>query len=58
MSWDQLGDIAREAADLARDEQSRPPEACPHDGEPLREGRDGVLFCPWGDYRWPRDGRP
>ena len=56
MAWEQLGDIAREAAEERRAEESRPPEACPHDGEPLEELR-GVRHCPWGDYEWPRDGR-
>lgn len=58
MSWEQLLDIAAEARDIARDEATRPPQACPDDGEPLREGPQGVLYCPFGcGYRWPDGGR-
>lgn len=35
MSWEQLGDIAREAAQIQREEQTRPRVACPRCGEPL-----------------------
>jgi hypothetical protein len=44
MSWWQLLDIAKEAAELARDEQSRPPIACEDDGEPLISA-EGKLYC-------------
>ncbi len=64
MAWEQLLAIQREAADSIRAELAAPPQACPFDGEPLREGPDGVLFCPFGGqgqdgdhYQWPRDGR-
>lgn len=57
MPWEQLLAIQQEAADLRRDELSRPPAACPHDGEPLRQGPNNELYCPWGDYSYPRDGR-
>lgn len=56
MSWEQLLDIAAEAREIARDEATRPPVACPNDGEPLQE-RDGVRNCPFcGEYRWPEGG--
>ncbi|GHH57737.1 hypothetical protein [Lentzea cavernae] len=45
MSWEQLGEIAREAAKLADTERSQPPQACPNDGEPLERGKNGVLHC-------------
>lgn len=45
MSWYQLLSIYQEAADIRREEQGRPPAACPIDGEPLISGPDGSLFC-------------
>lgn len=51
MAWEQLRDIAVEAADEAAAERARPPQACPHDGEPLRTGPDGALFCPFDGWR-------
>jgi hypothetical protein len=47
----------REAAEIVREEQSTPPQACPHDGTPLESGSDGVLHCRFDGYEWPRDGR-
>jgi hypothetical protein len=38
-----------------------PPVACPNDGTPLKQGppsQPGVLFCPMGDYEYPRDWNP
>lgn len=35
-----------------------PPSACPVCGEPLLSGppdSDRILYCPWGDYSYPRD---
>lgn len=52
MSWEQLVDIAREAAAERAAEAARGPVACPNDGEPLEE-RNGVRHCPWGDYQYP-----
>jgi len=57
MSWYSLLAIAQEAADIRRESETRPPLACPFDGEPLESGADGELHCPWGDYEYPRDGR-
>lgn len=57
MAWEQLVSIAAEAAAYAREERSSPPVACPHDGEPLDAAPDGGLFCPLGNYLWPRDRR-
>lgn len=50
-SWYQLLDILREAEDIARAEASRPPAACPNDGEPLAAGPDGRLFCVFDGWR-------
>lgn len=55
MSWEQLISIAREAADEARAERARPPESCPNDGTPLELGPDGVRFCKFDGWQWPRD---
>jgi hypothetical protein len=51
MSWQQLGDILSEGVYLAENERSRPRQACPNDGEPLREGPDGQLYCSWDGWR-------
>ena len=50
MSWEQLLSIGREAAEIAREEETRAPVACPNDGEPLKAGPHGGLYCPWGDF--------
>ena len=52
-SWYGLLDIFREAAQIAADERSRPPVACPNDGQPLEHAR-GVLHCPYDG--WIDDG--
>lgn len=51
MAWEQWAEIAREAARDAEAERGRDPEACPNDGEPLRRGPDGQLFCPFDGWR-------
>lgn len=55
MSWQQLLDIFAEAAEEARVAKTQPPVACPNDGEPLRTGPDGQLFCPFEGWT-PRAG--
>jgi hypothetical protein len=57
MAWEQLLDIQREAVELAAAELAADPQACPNDGEPLRPGPAGELFCPFDGYQYPRDGR-
>ena len=52
MSWEQLLDIGTEAAQTAAAERTAPPTACPNDGEPLRSGPNGELFCTFDGYRW------
>lgn len=55
-SWHTLIAIREEARQEARMRDQQPPQACPHDGQPLRPGRrGGELYCPWGDFHWPRD---
>lgn len=52
MSWEQLLSIYGEADDYITEERTRPPQACPNDGEPLHEGPDGKLFCTFDGWRW------
>lgn len=51
MAWESLISIQKEARDLAAEEKSRPPEACPNDGEPLQAGPHGELFCPFDGWK-------
>ncbi|MGH3680772.1 MAG: hypothetical protein ACRDT2_11065 [Natronosporangium sp.] len=55
MAWQQLVDIARQAAAERDAELSQPPQACPNDGEPLRPGPRGELYCRFDGWQWPRD---
>lgn len=58
MSWWQLVSIKREATQYVEYEKTQPPLACPYDGEPLKETpRGGGLYCPLGNYEWPRTPR-
>jgi len=57
VGWEQLLTIRREQVETARAELAAPPQACPNDGEPLRAGPNGELFCPFDGYQYPRDGR-
>lgn len=57
MGWRQLSDIYEEAAaDLAA-ERAAPPTACPNDGQPLRKGPDGYLYCDFDGWS-ERDAPP
>jgi hypothetical protein len=51
MSWEQLIAIRQEQVDTVLAEKAAPPQACPNDGEPLRAGPDGELFCPFDGWR-------
>lgn len=51
-SWWGLVAILTEAAQEERWQHQRTPMACPNDGEPLRSGPGGVLFCPFDGWRW------
>jgi len=50
MGWEQLISIGREAAGVKAEEEIKKPEACPNDGEPLKEGPGGILFCPFDGW--------
>jgi hypothetical protein len=54
MSWSQLIAIREEQVTTVLAERDRPLSACPNDGEPLRAGPDGELFCPFDG--WPNEG--
>jgi hypothetical protein len=54
-SWYGLLDIVKEARQLAEEEQSARPVACPNDGEPLRTGPRGELWCPYDGWRYEDD---
>jgi hypothetical protein len=51
MSWEQLIAIRQEQVDTVLAELAAPPQACPNDGEPLREGPTGELFCPFDGWQ-------
>jgi hypothetical protein len=51
MPWEQLISICKEARADREAEASAPPRACPNDGEPLRAGPDGQLYCPFDGWR-------
>lgn len=51
MAWRQLAEIYSEARTERELYLSQPPSACPNDGEPLKEGPDGRLFCPFDGWR-------
>lgn len=55
MSWEQLLSIRDAAITEGEGWRASPPPACPNDGEPLRPGPDGVLFCISDGWQWPRD---
>lgn len=50
--WHGLLAIGQENYSYQREERMRPPVACPNDGEPLRTGPDGELYCPWDGWQW------
>lgn len=50
-SWYDLLSIEQEMRQMLEEERSRVPVACPNDGEPLRTGPDGELFCPFDGWR-------
>lgn len=52
MSWEQLLDIYREAAQLAEQDANTPPSDCPNDGTTLVSNSDGVLGCTFCGWRF------
>jgi hypothetical protein len=60
-SWWQLDSVLKERAQYANYYRSQVPVACPNDGFPLKEGppdQPAVLYCPAGDWQYPRDYDP
>lgn len=55
MAWDELLGFLQEARDIDQQDRSTAPTSCPVDNTALREGPDGVLFCPWDGLKWPDD---
>lgn len=55
-SWWSLVETAQLASELRREWTDRPPVACPNDGEPLEQGKGGVLHCRFDGWTW--DGMP
>lgn len=55
MAYEGLLNIYREAEAEYRVRRDAVPQACPHDGTPLAAGPRHVLYCPMGDFQWPRD---
>lgn len=53
--WQSLINIAREAILGLAMERAAVPRACPNDGEPLRQGPDNTLYCPYDGWQYPRD---
>ena len=51
-SWYGLKAVLDDARAMHEEERSRPPVACPNDGEPLRTGPNGILYCPYDGWRW------
>lgn len=50
-SWYALLDISREYRERLAEERTAEPVACPNDGEPLRTGPRGELYCPYDGWR-------
>jgi uncharacterized Zn finger protein (UPF0148 family) len=54
MSYEGLLAILKSSAEEAiqdKLEEDTNPQACPNDGEPLRSGPDGQLYCPFDGWR-------
>jgi hypothetical protein len=43
--------ILAEMREMRAQDATQPEVACPNDGEPLRSGPNGVLYCPFDGYR-------
>jgi hypothetical protein len=51
MAWEELLSIIADARADADHETNTPPTTCPNDGEPLRTGPDGGLYCRFDGWR-------
>lgn len=60
-SWWGLSTVLKQSAEEFREYVSRPPQACPRDGEPLTPGPSTPagasveLFCRYCFWQYPRD---
>ena len=54
--WYGLLSIFEQQRDDIADWRAAAPEACPNDGQPLKSGPDGQLFCVSDGWAW--DGTP
>jgi hypothetical protein len=52
VSWEELLDILAGDAQLAREESTARPTACPNDGHPLETGPNGELHCVFDGFVW------
>jgi hypothetical protein len=63
-SWWGLDTVLKQSREEFQAYVSRPPVACPNDGEPLRPppatpSASGIeLYCPYDGWRYPRDWQP
>lgn len=55
MAWETLVAMIAEARDIDAQEASKVPQECPNDYTPLREGPNGISYCPWDGWQHPRD---
>jgi hypothetical protein len=61
VSWWQLDNVLKERAEYAVYYRTRPPVACPNDGQPLvpppgtAAGAGIELWCPFDGWQYPRD---
>lgn len=58
--WDLYSTLVQQS-EYATYYKSIPPVACPQCGEPLKLGpapTPGILYCPWGHFRYPEDWDP
>ena len=64
MSWWQLDNVLKDKAEYAEYYRTRPPVACPNDGQPLISPPDtasgaGIeLWCQFDGWAFPRDYDP
>jgi len=55
MAWRQLLGIMQDARELDEQELNKVPVECPNDFTALQDAGDGILFCPWDGWQYPRD---
>lgn len=53
--WGGLGNVIQQARADGASDQARRWLACPNDGEPLRRSLTGELFCPYDNWRPPKE---